>query len=39
MFFNAGPGVRANRNGKSAEALRGSTKTEESGGNNPAAFS
>lgn len=38
MFFNPGPSIRANRNGKSAEALRSSTKTKETGHNNPTAF-
>lgn len=36
--FQPRPGIRANRNGKSAEALRGSTKTKEEGDNNPTAF-
>lgn len=31
MFFSPGPSIRANRNGKSAEALRGSSKTKEAG--------
>lgn len=31
MFFSPGPSIRANRNGKSAEALRGNTKTKEAG--------
>lgn len=38
MFFSPGPSIKANRNGKSAEEFRSSTKTEETGGNNPTAF-